>query len=309
MGEQRMMNERQMRYVREIAKEGNITAAAQNLFISQPSLSNLLSNIEKELGAKLFDRSASPMRLTFAGEKYIEAAEKITGTIHELRHQIDDMSNSLTGRLYIGCGPQLSSFLVPAILPVLMEQYPGVQFKLTEASRETLEEHLLNGTLDVLLSSGIFNHQHIECIPLIQQELLLLAPKEFKSRTAKKIDGRIFPCIDLRSCGAIPMTLMKKGHQTRKIQDRVFAENHYIPNIILETDNAHTCLRMVESGIAFTVLPNMRDKQSDGKITKFSFENAHHHQICLCYRKAAYFPKILGSFIQVTQNILQSRAL
>jgi DNA-binding transcriptional LysR family regulator len=102
------------------------------------------------------------------------------------------------------------------------------------------------------------------------------------------------------------MTLMKKGHQTRKIQDRVFADNHYMPNIILETDNAHTCLRMVESGIAFTVLPNMRDKQSDGKIAKFSFENEYHHQICLCYRKTTYFPKILNVFIQVTQNVLQS---
>jgi DNA-binding transcriptional LysR family regulator len=304
-----MMNERHLLYVMEIAKEGNITAAAQNLFITQPSLSNLLTSIEKELGAKLFDRSVSPMTLTCAGEKYIEAAEKIMGQLQELRHQINDMNDSFSGRLHIGCGPQLSSFLVPVILPVLMEQYPGIQFKLTEAGRETLEERLINGTLDVLLSSGIINHQRIECIPLIKQEIILLAPDNFKPRAVKEISGRPFPCIDLRACGTMPMVLMKKGHQTRIIQDRIFFENHCMPNIILETDNAYTCLHMVERGIAFSILPNMKIKQNIKKIEGFSFEKEYYHQISLCYRNNAYFPKIVGAFIQVTRAVLQSQAI
>ena len=304
-----MMNERHLLYVMEIAKEGNITAAAQNLFITQPSLSNLLTGIEKEFGAKLFDRSVSPMRLTYAGEKYIQTAEKIMGQIQELRHQIDDMNDSLAGRLHIGCGPQLSSFLVPVILPVLMEQYPGVQFKLTEANRETLEEHLLSGTLDVLFSGGSIDNQNVESIPLLQQEMLFLAPNDFQAAAVKNISGRSFPCIDFHALGTIPMVLMKKGHQMRTIQNRIFIENHYVPNIILETDNAHTCLHMAESGIAATILPKMKDKQSVKKIAIFSFEKEYCRHTYLCYRKNTYFPKILGEFINVTQTILQSRPI
>jgi DNA-binding transcriptional LysR family regulator len=303
------MTDRQFEYILEIARQGNITAAAQKLHISQPSLSNVLAHVEAEVGAKIFDRSVSPMTLTYAGEIYIETAKKIMGQIHELRHQIDDMNDSRTGRLNIGCGPQLSSFLVPAILPVLMEQYPGVQFRLTEANREALEERLLNGSLDVLLSSGIINHQHVECIPLIKQEIILLAPNNFTPHAVKEISDRPFPCIDLGVCGAIPMVLMKKGHQTRIIQDRIFSDSQYMPNIILETDNAYTCLHMVESGIAFSILPNMNIRQNITKIAKFSFEKEYCHHICLCYRKNTYFPKILEAFIQVTQSVLPQNSL
>ena len=102
---------------------------------------------------------------------------------------------------------------------------------------------------------------------------------------------------------------MKKGHQMRTIQNRIFIENHYVPNIILETDNAHTCLHMAESGIAATILPKMKDKQSVKKIAIFSFEKEYCRQTYLCYRKNTYFPKILGEFINVTQTILQSRPI
>lgn len=298
-----MMNERQLRYVMEIAKEGNITAAAQNLYITQPSLSNLLTSVEKELGAKLFDRSVSPMTLTYAGEKYIAAAERIMENIHELQHQIDDMNDSLTGRLHIGCGQQISSFFLPAILPIMMSQYPGVQIKLTEENYETLKEQLLNGTLDVILCGEKINHQYVECIPLLKQEMLFLAPKSFKPLVVKDMCSKSFPCIDLCAHADIPMVLMKKNHQMRIMQDRIFSDNQYIPNIILETDNGYTCLHMVESGIAFAILPNMKAGYNIKEIEAYSFEKDYYRQTYLCYRKNAYFPKILGEFTHITQAV------
>ena len=300
-----MMNERKLRYIMEIAKEGNITTAAQNLFISQPSLSNFLLSVEEELGAKLFDRSVSPMILTYAGEKYIAAAEKIIGTLQELQHQIDDMNDTLTGRLHIGCGTQQSPFLIPAILPILMDRFPGIQFRLFENSWDVLEEHLLNGTLDLILYGRRVTHPNIEYIGLSEDEMVLLAPPSFQPKHTKRKDGRIFPCVELHALGSIPFVLMNRVHQLRAFQDRIFQEYHYEPNVILETDNWLTCLLMVESGIAFTILPNAKIDLDTGRVGKYSFEHEHTRQTILCYRKNSYFPKILQAFINVACEALR----
>ena len=71
------MNLKQARYICAIAREGSITAAAKKLYVSQPSLSQMLKQVEGELGVALFDRSVSPFQLTYAGEKYLQAANNI----------------------------------------------------------------------------------------------------------------------------------------------------------------------------------------------------------------------------------------
>ena len=78
------MTDRQLRYLVTLASEGNMTAAAQRLFISQPSLSYLLAHVEKELGIALFNRNTNPISMTYAGERYIAAAQKILGVQREL---------------------------------------------------------------------------------------------------------------------------------------------------------------------------------------------------------------------------------
>ena len=65
------MNIKQAQYIQTIASEGSITAAAKKLYISQPSLSQMVRQVEKELGVTLFDRTSLPLRLTYAGEKYL----------------------------------------------------------------------------------------------------------------------------------------------------------------------------------------------------------------------------------------------
>ncbi|MGL5314367.1 MAG: LysR family transcriptional regulator, partial [Peptostreptococcaceae bacterium] len=71
------MNSKKLNYIITISELQSISKAAAQLFISQPSLSNIVSNLEKELGIKLFNRTTNPISLTYAGERYIETAKKI----------------------------------------------------------------------------------------------------------------------------------------------------------------------------------------------------------------------------------------
>ena len=82
------MNLKKLKYIVTIAELRSISKAANELFISQPSLSSILSNLEKELGVTLFNRSTSHLSLTYAGEKYVETANKILSLENNLKKRV-----------------------------------------------------------------------------------------------------------------------------------------------------------------------------------------------------------------------------
>ena len=91
-----------MRYIYEVYKERSFSKAAQNLYISQPSLSAAVKKIENRIGAPLFDRSTSPIRLTDCGREYIRCAEKIMDIQNEFENFINGQNELQTGQLSIG---------------------------------------------------------------------------------------------------------------------------------------------------------------------------------------------------------------
>ncbi|MDR0589566.1 MAG: LysR family transcriptional regulator [Spirochaetaceae bacterium] len=295
------MTDRQLEYILAIAEQGNITAAAQKLNISQPSLSNVLAHVENTAGVRFFDRSLSPMTLTYAGELYVRAAKKILAVMDEFRHQVDDIRDARIGRLNIGCGPYRSPLIIPAILPVLVKQHPGVQYKVTEDASSVLEEELLAGRLDVIFSAEKFKNPAVTCTALAKEEMLLLAPKDI--RLPAVAGGKNGPLLDLRKAGKVPLVLMKRPHHLRIIIDKIFADMKYVPNIILETGNWETCLRMVETGIALTILPNARKDIDEKRIQKYRLMGDYYQQIFLCYRKNAYFSKAMTEFIKIALSV------
>ena len=82
------MNEKHIQYVLTIVQEGSITAASKKLYVSQPSLSQTIKLIERDLGAPIFDRNTTPVSLTFAGQKYVEAAQKVVDIRRSLQEEI-----------------------------------------------------------------------------------------------------------------------------------------------------------------------------------------------------------------------------
>lgn len=100
---------------------------------------------------------------------------------------------------------------------------------------------------------------------------------------------------------------MSRKHQLRKLQDKIFLENMHKPNIILETGNWLTCLRLVESGLASTIFPNLKTDLNIKRVKKYSFEKEYSRQTVLCYRKNAFSPKILRAFIDTATMVFEQQ--
>ena len=303
------MTDRQLHYIIEIAKSGNLTAAAKKLYISQPSLSTLLAHVEAELGANLFDRSVSPLVLTYAGEKYLEAAKKILSTLDELQNHIYDIGESRRGCLRIGCGPQHSPFIIPLILPNLRKKYPEIDFRITEDFQQLLELELLAGNLDVLIYSGSNKSPMLKYEEIVEYEYVLFTPHGFTAPLLPVKDKRLLPCIDLHSLEDKNFVLIKKGHQLRLMQDKIFQGLNFKPKVILETDNWQTSIRMVESGIAFTILPNANSGMNEQNFNKYSLKKMYYRRFYLCYRQNISNSRIMNDFLVMTRQIFETDKL
>ena len=121
------MNLKQANYIRTIVREGSISAAARKLFVSQPSLSQMVRQVEAEYGVALFDRSVSPLRLTFAGERYLEAANQILTANERMENELTEIRQENSGLLRLGLSVQRGMQVLPeSIEPMaIFVQPPG----------------------------------------------------------------------------------------------------------------------------------------------------------------------------------------
>ena len=145
------MNLKQALYIKTIAEEGSITAAAKKLYVSQPSLSQMLKLIEEEIGLPLFERS--PFRPTYAGERYLHAATIMLNTNEILNNELQEIRQEDSGRLRLGISRQRAARILPVVLPVFMKNHPHVVLELHEEGSATLEQMLSEGELDLAFAS------------------------------------------------------------------------------------------------------------------------------------------------------------
>ena len=175
------MNMKQALYFKTIAKYGTITAAAKQLYISQPSLSQTLRQIEDEAGTPLFDRSTSPFHLTYAGERYLRAVEAMLEIEARLKAEIDSIRHDDGGRLRLGISITRAMQVLPDVIPIFTKAYPNVTIELTEAASASLEGLLQKGQIDLALAALEANEANIAYELIEKESIGILAGRDSRS--------------------------------------------------------------------------------------------------------------------------------
>jgi DNA-binding transcriptional LysR family regulator len=310
------MNDRHLKYIIAIAETGSITTASKKLYISQPSLSNLLSSVEKELGAPLFERSPLGLVPTYAGECYIDTAKRILNDIRNMELKIGDAQKQETGSFSIGCGRTLSSRLFPIIIPHFRKLHPGYKIELFEDSISVLHTMLISGRLDIAITYAHIDSMDTTHIPLYRQEIVLLAPSSLKISHTQGADGSL-PEIDLSSekIALCPFVVFKRGNHLRTVIDRIFQDYRVSPDIILETNNWQTCAEMVKQKEALSILtyndPMFLNSMwyYEDMVRFYRFDKGYSRDISIYYKKSEYTPAIIRSFIDFSKEIILNRSL
>lgn len=170
------MTPQQIEYVLLVAQLRSFSKAAQKLYITQPSLSKYIINIEKQLGMEIFDRSTTPISLTAAGEAYVATARQIKAARDDLSNRIADMQNLRAGTLKIGASTFRTSFMLARSISEFCREHRGVEVSIADSNSENLKEMLRAGQIDLLISTGSFDPRYFDAEPLATEQLYAAVP-------------------------------------------------------------------------------------------------------------------------------------
>lgn len=286
-----MINFLNLEYFLVAAEELNFTRAAKKLYISQQSLSNHISNLEKEFDVTLFNRT-SPLTLTYAGHALKARARMLLDLRDETYHEISDIKDFSTGQLAIGVSHTRGRIILPEILPAYQSRFPGIELKLAEGNSSQLASELLHGNIDLMIDLLPFNAENVETIPICQEEILLVVPDAVLEAVfpgqAQEMKQRLKTSPELSLLEPCPFILLKEGNRVRTIADEMFEDAQMTPRIALETENIETVLALSARGMGITFYPKMfiSTDQSHSIIRTGAWEQSHLNLFSLNYSRA-----------------------
>lgn len=256
------------------------------------------------MGNRLFERECNPLKLTFAGEQYVQAARTILSIIKDLESKMFSIQNQLVGKLVIGCTTATSSIVMTHLIPKFIKTYPEIQIDLLEEHKSMIKKLLLSGDADIICSSANLNDVLFEKAVLSREEMAIMAPLSFiPSKITPKRD-RYFDVIDLAELCDKPFAVMKQGHQMRRMQDAIFDNAHIQPKIILETDNWETIVGMIANNMAFSILPLVTEKLEDvhPQAQIFCIQDRFFRELSLFWRKTAMQKAAISTFVEFAHS-------
>ncbi len=245
------MNSRQLQYAIVVSETKNFSTAAEKLNISQPALSKQIIALENEVGIKLFDRSTNPLSLTPAGEFFVGKAKELLFEEDVLLKTVEKYKSGEKGKLVIGAVPFRSSYMMPGLIKVIKDKFPGLQVVLSEYGLSALEKGLLEGEYDFAIMNLPVNNPEFDTIPLEEDKIVLAVSKKYKELVVAE-NGVIN---DFSSVAEVPFVTVGKEQEMRKLFDALCKKSGINSEIYAEVTGVVTAWEVVKSGACATIIP------------------------------------------------------
>lgn len=243
------MDLQQMRYVIAVAETASFTRAAERCHIVQSALSHQVARLEKELGARLFERTSRRVRLTAAGEAFLPAARQALEAAERARAEVAAATGEIRGRLAVGSIPTVAAVDLPAVLRDYRLRHPQVRISLRVDSSEKLVEQVRDGRLDAgfLGVQPGFRPQGVRHRELAHgQHVAVVAPGHPLAEEDE---------VDLRLLAEEVFVDFAAGSAARAQSDEAFAAAGLRREVAFEVSGVELMARMVRHGLGIALLP------------------------------------------------------
>ncbi len=236
----------QIEYVLAVAKYQNFTRAAEEINVSQSSLSQQISKLESELGVNLFVRTTRSVQITPAGAEFINHAQRIMSEITAARRSIQEYLTTEKGYLTLGIIPVIGYYQIPKVLAEFQKNFPGIKMSLLESQCDDLLSMLRETKIDAAIVHHVISDPHYHYTTLLEDQMVVVVHKNHSLANRKAVGIN-----DLRGEKFI-ITPPISGHH----QDFVSACHAagIEPEVILTCSQVRTILGLVREEIGVTVL-------------------------------------------------------
>ena len=234
----------QLRAFVTVAREGNLTRAAERLHLTQPAVSLQIKALQASLDLILFTRTPSGMALTDDGAKLLPYAERVMGAVAEMREGVAALHTTLSGQLSIGTILDPEFIRLGAFLKRLVETYPQLSTQLQHGMSGWVLQQVKSGVLDVGYYLGKpgkeFHHE-----TLTSFTYNVVAPRGWKSRIA----GKDWPAL-----AKLPWLWTPPESAHHRLLTKIFAQHRVTPNKVALVDQEPSMLDLVKSGVGLSLV-------------------------------------------------------
>lgn len=302
---------KQLKYVLVLAREGSFSRAADILNISQPSLSQYIKKIEKDLDVDLFDRVNGNVRLTNAGEVYVETGRKILDMEHQMQTRLSDIAQHKEGSIVIGTTPFRSVTMMPLVAAEFKKHYPGVHIIVDERGTQELQEAAERGEFDLCVLTLPIDERKFISKVIMEEEIVVAVAKD--NELSRKLDAnsvevanRKHKSINAKLLDGESFVMITDTQVMQKALNDLCIDTHLHLKKAAVVKSLEAQIEMVRQGIGAALVPTGIQKfgADDEGIQYFSLiQEMSSREVVVMYRREQHLNKMMRKMIEVMKAV------
>ncbi|MGL4654829.1 MAG: LysR substrate-binding domain-containing protein [Sarcina sp.] len=233
------MNFRKLNIFYETASSLNMTEVGKKLYISQPSVSQAIKEMEKELGVSLFDRIGKKLYLTYEGEVYLRYVKRILNLYDEVKVTLENTCNNISGRIRVGASTTIGVYILPEIVKQFLTKNADVEISIVIENTTSIEKMIIDNEVDIAFVEGEVKCTEVIEEDIIKDKLIFIKSKEYNLDESKKLS----------------LILREEGSGTRDVVESNLRINQIEYKVLMELGSTEAILKVVEVGLGVACVP------------------------------------------------------
>ena len=294
------MELRTLHYFTVVARELNITRAAEKLNMSQPPLSNQIKALEEELGVQLFIRGKRHLELTEEGALLLRRAVQMQELADKTRQEIASLREGMTGTIYLSMVEGRAPFLAAQWIAGFREEFPLVRYNLWNGSSDDVLDRLHKGLADLAVIAAPYDTEHLEGFSVGQEPWAAMFHPD---HPLAKEPGEAIP---LSSLVGEPLIVPSRKSRIESIR-RWFGEIGAEPRILCEMSNYMDAVALTSQGVGVSIFPQTVGVSNGLVVSKVVTQPARQVEYILVWNKGQAPSGLTREFIRYVQDYLEER--
>ena len=243
------MNRNHLALFHAVAQAGGISRGAERLHVSQPAVSKQIKELEDALGIRLLERLPRGSRLTDGGKLLAQYVQRMAVVEDETARAIDEFRGLKRGRLAVGASTTIGAYLLPQVFGEFHRQHPDIELRLEIANTETIQNQLMEGSIEVGLTEGLMEAEHLDSEVFHEDELVAIAPRGHPLLKQKRVTAREL-CRE-------PFILREAGSGTRAVVERALGKRGLTVKPVLSLASPEAIKRAVIAGVGIAIVSRL----------------------------------------------------
>ena len=275
------MDIRTLRYFVEVVRQQSFTRAAEKLYVTQPTISKMLKNLEDELNCTLLIRDGRKLLMTDTGQVVFDRGLAILDEFRQLEAELSDINHLNKGVLRLGIPPMVG-MLMAGPIGLFRQRYPGVELKISEFGGLTVQQAVINGELDLAITAlPVEEESALTTQPLFSHPLCVLVPRsgDWLEQTS----------VSPQQLAAHPLLIYNEDFALSRQLMQLFARHDVKPRIAVRSGQWDFLAAMVQAGVGVAILPEPICRRLDAKTLRWlPLESELRWQLGMIWREGVY---------------------